>query len=798
MSSIPTLLQSGSTSLNCGHENPISTLSKHIQQDRSVLSHFPSTSALKQQSKSHLKPSPIQQEQATFFSPQPFDLTSIRYQLPSAAPDWSKAFLESVKQAPDPSLQSHLEPWRNQFLSRSNTTNATTTTTTTTVTPLVAHNRPTFNHQPLIRTGVPFHSSSSNQLVHHQIIQDQVIRENELDWESAFLQLDQSILETPNSIQSSVETIDHSESPDALALTAGSLLANIDLRHRAEIELIGKDNDLADNKITREKFESSQFMELMRKLRDGEIKVEGDKMVEQIGQIEKGKGKEKEDDDVIQTNPLNFPKSESGLNSIHQINQLNQKEITEMKREFDKGLDEMKEIMEADDKVREIRKTFNKFQGDGGLIESEEERMEIAKILQGLTSESHGIDNSLEEILEAASRVDDPHESHWVKTRVPGASERWSELIQEEEEEEEFDIEGMYGRPLTISEIQATQRMRQLAQPSIQQREWEALQNAWDKAFDNYNFTESNPYVSRHHSHHLKILSLTESVLMQEANVRENPESGQAWLELGVRQQLNEQEELAIVALNKALELEPELSEARLALAISYTNENRRLEAYKEMALWVESQVKSVKKYSQAWEIEAKPRMEGSIEDIHNSLTSALMRLARLGGRNENFASVDVDVQVALGVLFNTSEEYEKACDCFGVALAVRPEDPVIANRLGATLANLGKAETAIEFYYRALSYLPTYVRARYNLSIALINLGHYKDSAQHLLNALEIQEADSMELSSKNNQSSGVTSKVLWDTLEINCSFMQRANLMESCRKRDLDQFREQLMGTS
>ena len=48
-------------------------------------------------------------------------------------------------------------------------------------------------------------------------------------------------------------------------------------------------------------------------------------------------------------------------------------------------------------------------------------------------------------------------------------------------------------------------------------------------------------------------------------------------------------------------------------------------------------------------------------------------------------------------------------------------------NRLGATLANGGWSDEAVEAYARALQIAPTYVRTRYNLAIACINLSAYK-----------------------------------------------------------------------
>ncbi|EGG07474.1 uncharacterized protein MELLADRAFT_35500 [Melampsora larici-populina 98AG31] len=279
--------------------------------------------------------------------------------------------------------------------------------------------------------------------------------------------------------------------------------------------------------------------------------------------------------------------------------------------------------------------------------------------------------------------------------------------------------------------------------------------------------------TTHHHSHHDLIGGgLLESVLEQEGKVLDEPTSGQAWYELGLRQQANEQEKLAIAALKRSLELDPNLSDARLALSISYSNENRKSESLREMERWTEDTMSKINKYSNVINMSGLRHMkeeeeaeeeEESIEARYSNLIETLLSLARLGGREEGCVTVDEDLQIALGVLFNGKEEYEKASDCFGTALSVRPSDPILFNRLGATLANNGKADEAIEYYLRALELLPSYVRARYNLSISLINLGNYMESIEHLLIGLETQVED--------QGSSGVTSEVLWQTLEINCS---------------------------
>lgn len=56
-------------------------------------------------------------------------------------------------------------------------------------------------------------------------------------------------------------------------------------------------------------------------------------------------------------------------------------------------------------------------------------------------------------------------------------------------------------------------------------------------------------------------------------------------------------------------------------------------------------------------------------------------------------------------------------------------------NRLGATLANGGNSEEAIESYRNALNLCPGFTRARYNLGITCIHLETYK-----YLNAVELK----------------------------------------------------------
>jgi peroxin-5 len=162
---------------------------------------------------------------------------------------------------------------------------------------------------------------------------------------------------------------------------------------------------------------------------------------------------------------------------------------------------------------------------------------------------------------------------------------------------------------------------------------------------------------------------------------------------------------------------------------VSYTNEGKEFQAYTTLERWMGV------KYP---EITIRAIPTDIHQSAHSRVTDLFLQAARSAPSGQE---MDPDVQVGLGVLFYSNGDYDKAEDCFNSALKSRPKDHLLWNRLGATLANSGRSEDAIEAYHKALGLKPTFVRARYNLGISCFNIGCYKEATEHLLGALSMHQ---------------------------------------------------------
>ena len=287
-----------------------------------------------------------------------------------------------------------------------------------------------------------------------------------------------------------------------------------------------------------------------------------------------------------------------------------------------------------------------------------------------------------------------------------------------------------------------------------------------------YEFEPDNPFMDHPHpmEEGLRLMdsgNLSDAALAFEAEVQINPKNAEAWYRLGAVQQENEKEQPAIVALHQAVQLDPHNLDATLALAVSYTNEGAESQALDALENWIRIRCP---------EHQFPPYHAESGQLRYEYVVDLYLQIVRRS------ASIVPDVQVGLGVLFNISNEFDKAVDCFAAALQERPNDYVLWNRLGATLANGGRSEEAIDAYYKALRLKPSFVRARYNVGVSCINIGCYREAAEHFLGALALHGDTNNRKNVSNN---------LWDTLRRTFLLMERRELFEKTNQQNLDLFR-------
>ncbi|KAG2037423.1 hypothetical protein BDR03DRAFT_919923 [Suillus americanus] len=279
--------------------------------------------------------------------------------------------------------------------------------------------------------------------------------------------------------------------------------------------------------------------------------------------------------------------------------------------------------------------------------------------------------------------------------------------------------------------------------------------------------------------------SLSEAALLLEAAIQKGElgEGGyEAWILLGETRNMDEREDLGLRALTEGVRLS-EAANANgvgmLSLAISYTNESYDRAAYNMLLRWLGARFPD-------FPISDETRRAVSLHstwDSHDKLTETFLTLAR---QQYNQGIVDPDTQIALGVLFYATTDYERAKDCFESALSQRPGDYLLWNRLGSSLSNGNKPEEALGAYREALNLRPTYTRVIYNVGVACLNIGAHKEAAEHFLSALSMQESTG----------GGQTSDQLWLTLRRAFIAMDRNDLAELAKpenRSNLDLFRQQ-----
>ncbi|XP_034039576.1 PEX5-related protein [Thalassophryne amazonica] len=304
-----------------------------------------------------------------------------------------------------------------------------------------------------------------------------------------------------------------------------------------------------------------------------------------------------------------------------------------------------------------------------------------------------------------------------------------------------------------------------------------------------YYFNTNNPYKDRgtafaEGQDRAREGDLSAAVLLLEAAILQDPHDSEAWQVLGMTQAENENEQAAIVCLQRCLELHPNNLTALMALAVSLTNTGMQHEACVALRRWIghHPRYKHLLQNSRtpSHGSPVMPRRDAHASTLHSSSLLEVLALFQ-DAALLNLDSVDPDLQTGLGVLYNLSSDFNKAVQAFTTALSVKPQDYLLWNRLGATLANGNRSEEAVEAYNRALELQPGFIRSRYNLGISCINLGALREAASNFLTALN-QQRQSQRHSHQQMSSN------IWTALRIAISMMDRPELFQAASVEDLD----------
>ncbi|KAG8445151.1 hypothetical protein GDO86_010065 [Hymenochirus boettgeri] len=280
----------------------------------------------------------------------------------------------------------------------------------------------------------------------------------------------------------------------------------------------------------------------------------------------------------------------------------------------------------------------------------------------------------------------------------------------------------------------------------------------------------------------LKEGDLPLTILYLEAAILQDTSDAEAWQYLGIAQAENENEQAAILSLQRCLQLQPNNLKALMALAVSFTNIGHQQDAYDVLNKWVKLNPRY--RYLMKGKSGSPALTRRMSKTLCDSVSLEEVKELYLEAAHQNGELIDPDLQTGLGVLFNLSGEFDRAVDAFNSALMVRPEDYSLWNRLGATLANGDRSEEAVEAYSKALEIQPGFIRSRYNLGISCINLGAYREAVSNFLTALNLQRKSRTQ----QNIQPPVSSGNIWSALRIALSMMDQPELFHAANMGELD----------
>lgn len=394
-----------------------------------------------------------------------------------------------------------------------------------------------------------------------------------------------------------------------------------------------------------------------------------------------------------QINQKQAPNGQNWASEAKTLQQTNQKSQENNSDAIREATEELVNVMKSDEKMR--NSTFFS---------------EMSKVANG---DSVVTDDAINQLREPTSVAN-------LDANITDMKDVFAEAYERQLAGEEVDLEAVFNQALGNSA----------------QYNQDNLEGAWgnaERVASTYELAADNKYIEQGDEDSLFDLGmelfnkgeLKEAIMAFQAVVEKDMGNSEAWRMLGVVHQELDEDRKAIICLENAKEQDPYNLNALLELGVSYVNELDQKKALANLKSWVQNN----------------PKFSGiKVDDIYGDDSSDLMHdVAMLMTKVEEFAPLDPDVQVVMGVLFNVTRDYDDATRAFKKALNSRPDDYSLWNKLGATLANSSKSEEALPVYTRAIELKPKYARGWLNFGISHSNLGDYTKAIRAYLRALEL-----------------------------------------------------------
>ncbi|CCD24172.1 Pex5p NDAI_0C05130 [Naumovozyma dairenensis CBS 421] len=310
--------------------------------------------------------------------------------------------------------------------------------------------------------------------------------------------------------------------------------------------------------------------------------------------------------------------------------------------------------------------------------------------------------------------------------------------------------------------------------PSISQMNTNNFTTSMNYQFSTDTTESKNQYLHNPNAYEIGCIlmengaKLSDAAMAFEAAIKQDMNHVQAWLKLGLVQIQNEKELNGIAALESCINLDPNNLLAMENLAISYINEGYDISAYNMLNKWLDI------KYPENAANDDSTLINEELKDNKNRNLNDLIlkKFLKIGQINNN--ANDAEFQLCLGLLHYSNDDFDKTLECFQNALKINPNDELMWNRLGASLANSNRSEEAIKAYHKAINLKPSFVRARYNLAVASMNIGCYQEAAGHLLTVLKMHQVHGQD------NTSVKTDTAVLETLKRVLIAMDRNDLLD------------------